>query len=64
MEAPNRPIAQEYWTDCTRMVPHLRTDKGKRLSYLPDMDSEEIIALFVFGFFASAIIFGLAAFVL
>ena len=43
---------------------HLRTDKEERLSYLPGMDSEEIIALFVFGFFASAIIFGLAAFVL
>jgi hypothetical protein len=35
-----------------------------RLSYCPDMDSEEIIALFVFGVFASAIIFGVAAFVL
>jgi hypothetical protein len=38
--------------------------KTKRLSYCPDMDSEEIIALFVFGVFASAIIFGIAAFVL
>jgi hypothetical protein len=28
------------------------------------MDSEEIIALFVLGIFASAIIFGFAAFVL
>ena len=43
---------------------HLRTDKEERLSYLTGMDSEEIIALFVFGFFASVIIVGFAAFVL
>jgi hypothetical protein len=38
--------------------------KRPRLSYYPGVDSEEIIALFVFGVFASAIIFGVAAFVL
>jgi hypothetical protein len=40
------------------------TEEPSRFSYCPDMDSEEIIALFVFGVFASAIIFGVAAFVL
>jgi hypothetical protein len=37
--------------------------KRKRLSYRPDMDSEEIIGLLVFGVFAGAAIFVFAAFV-
>ena len=41
-----------------------RIGEANQISYCPEMDSEEIIALFVFGVFASAIIFGLAAFVL
>ena len=40
------------------------TGEPSRLSYCPAMDREEIIALFVLGIFASAIIFGVAAFVL
>jgi hypothetical protein len=62
--APNREISLGILDGLPAHNITLRADKRARLSYFPDMDSEEIIALFVFGFFASAIIFGLAAFVL